>query len=608
MKKKAITRKIIGLFAAVCMLVSMLPAFAVQAYEGFEPSPTRVIMQDGTVIDLLAPQTLAEGIMPASINFEGIFPSPTTPITVGEGTASDPFVIFTAGQLAYLSERVFVGDSRYISAHYVLANDIDLSEYGANWNDGRGWIPIGMFGGGMAQPRAFRGTFDGNNHTITGLFMDYSSSGSLGDTSIAAFGLFGAVHDVVIQNLRIEGATIILSGGWVGGLAGLLCGEVNNVHFEGAIRGDMSMSSLGGAIGGIVGILGNGGSGVIHDSHSRGMIASNVHAAGGGIAGAIADANSSITDSSSTASVTGGFVAGGIIGTGNWNLIGRVENNLALNPFVQGRSSAGRIKGGYTYRSEEGTLALSNNRAYINMHTNGGIPFHYPPEIHNVHDGLNGQDISGVIIQVGTAIGAPGEAVDVPVSLLNNPGMAGFNLTLGFDSYYLTPLYITANDDLGGSVFVYNLNENNDDTLSVVWASVYDVHTEELFTIRFQINAHVAVPEGEDVLTPVPISVIDLLTEIRTEVDPIERNGYVVITHGDLLWGDVNVDGVVDHRDVLALAQFLAGLPDSEPRDLGLKLADVDRNDRVNIGDLILIAQYVADWDGSRGVVLGIPQ
>ncbi|MDR2889717.1 MAG: hypothetical protein LBV33_07760, partial [Lachnospiraceae bacterium] len=60
----------------------------------------------------------------------------------GSGTEADPYVIVSASQLAYLAEVVNAGDENYFDKHYILGADIDLSDYGRDWNDGKGWIPI----------------------------------------------------------------------------------------------------------------------------------------------------------------------------------------------------------------------------------------------------------------------------------------------------------------------------------------------------------------------------------------------------------------------------------------------------------------------------------
>ncbi len=71
----------------------------------------------------------------------------------------------------------------------VLANGIDLGGYA--------WTPISM-STDLANGKTFRGTFDGQGHTITGLYVKEN----------AVAGLFGYVYAATIKNVTIEGANL----------------------------------------------------------------------------------------------------------------------------------------------------------------------------------------------------------------------------------------------------------------------------------------------------------------------------------------------------------------------------------------------------------------
>jgi len=311
---------------------------------------------------------------------------------------------------------------------------------------------------------------------------------------------------------------------------------------------------------------------------------------------------------------------GGIVGTIR---VGSISNSFALNPFVESTVSpwvtdmpnVGRIVGNIRHDAALGSPAtLQNNYACANMNTNGGTPFPTPAEIYNVHNNRNGADIIGeTAIVVGTVMGEAGERVRVPVTLQNSDPIAGFNLTLSFDSNLVSPAEISINSVLreAGSVLAYNINQNNDNTISVVWGSPVEENLNtRLFYIDFVIRDDIYFGANSEIISHVPITVVDMMTETRTDIIPREDNGRIIINDSEngMLWGDVNYNGVVDVADLVLLAQHLAGDPEADVCETGLILADVDRNERINIGDLILIAQYLADSDGSNGVVLGIPQ
>ena len=57
--------------------------------------------------------------------------------------------------------------------------------------------------------------------------------------------------------------------------------------------------------------------------------------------------------------------------------------------------------------------------------------------------------------------------------------------------------------------------------------------------------------------------------------------------------GDLDGDGVVELKDVTALARALAGWGNAGEVDL-----DFNNDDVVNLKDLIILARFVAGWEG----------
>lgn len=109
------------------------------------------------------------------------------------GGADTPFQIASAVQLAELAQYVNAGDATFVSAHYVLTDDVNLSAYG-------NWTPIGT----IKQP--FAGVFDGQNHVVTGLKIDRSQG--------VYQGLFGCVNSrdanrkAQVKNVIVKDAQI----------------------------------------------------------------------------------------------------------------------------------------------------------------------------------------------------------------------------------------------------------------------------------------------------------------------------------------------------------------------------------------------------------------
>lgn len=94
----------------------------------------------------------------------------------GTGTIEDPFLIDKAEDFS----KIFTNED-YLSAHYKLINDLDFSSI-TNWNIGN-----------ITNYQAFKGSLDGNNHTISGL---------KGDSNLPS--LFYSLNNATIKNLIFE--------------------------------------------------------------------------------------------------------------------------------------------------------------------------------------------------------------------------------------------------------------------------------------------------------------------------------------------------------------------------------------------------------------------
>ena len=122
----------------------------------------------------------------------------------GSGTGNDPYIISDASELRKLSDdcasgMTYRGEYFKMTAditinHNVLLPNGDLNGDGSNLEC---WIPIGM-----DQDHPFCGTFDGNGHTISGLYV-------LSSNKIIASGLFswlaGTVQSLTIKDSHISG-------------------------------------------------------------------------------------------------------------------------------------------------------------------------------------------------------------------------------------------------------------------------------------------------------------------------------------------------------------------------------------------------------------------
>jgi len=210
----------------------------------------------------------------------------------GSGTENDPYLIETKEQLNNVREDV--------KAHYSLIADIefvasDYAEGGCLYDvNGRGWIAIG------SSTKPFTGTFNGNNHTISGL---------RGSTGLFAFNK-GTIIDTHVVDCNFNSSSIYNT--YAGGIAARNWGKIEHCSASGSVSAYVaegaSMSTTV-AAGGIVGI--NFTYGSVRRSFSSCTVTSNDSA--GGIVGD--KDGGTISNCFNTGTVTADN-AGGIVGTG----------------------------------------------------------------------------------------------------------------------------------------------------------------------------------------------------------------------------------------------------------------------------------------------------
>ena len=197
------------------------------------------------------------------------------------------------------------------------------------------WTPIGT-----SFSNSYTGTFDGGNHTITGLTVTTS------DQYAGLFGyLSGTVKDVTLKDVKIESNNEISD---VGGVAGQSYGNIENC----SVSGSVSVSGTNSIAGGVVGYQ-TGGS--ITGCSSSATV--NAGGVAGGVVG-LADGGATLTACYATGNVTiessgtGSYFAGGVVGI---NTVSTLKACYAWGS-VTGSGSGTLYVGGVTGSNDLGTL------------------------------------------------------------------------------------------------------------------------------------------------------------------------------------------------------------------------------------------------------------
>jgi len=205
---------------------------AVKAYdwanqtEGDFTQSDKVFISGGTFSSEVDKSLCADGFIPTK-NADG---------TYGVKEGADGYVedengnvtISTAEGLFYFAKKANAGNN-FAGKTVKLANDIDLNN--------EKWTPIGIYD---KANTLFKGTFDGQNHAVTGLKVEESRKNGVG--------FFGKVYTGTIKNLTVEGSVSASNCNYVGGIVGHGYATITNCTFKGTVGNNNSMQ-----VGGIAG-------------------------------------------------------------------------------------------------------------------------------------------------------------------------------------------------------------------------------------------------------------------------------------------------------------------------------------------------------------------
>ena len=247
-------------------------------------------------------------------------------------------------------------DRDALSYNYVLKNDIDAS----GLVDAEGNITYNTIGSG---DESFRGTFDGNGHTIVGLQANGGLFGKLGS---------GAV----VKNINITSS--VFTGNNIGDSVGAVAAENNGGSISGISGYGNTIKGSGGYIGGLVGKNYGG----ISNSNDQSTVIAGAGTVAGGIAGVngTADKGGTIDNVQSNSAVTTGVLAkdqyasnlGGIVGK-NEMLLNKYNINNVSAHGITGKTGNTKTSGGIV-GTNEGRISNAYNESIIHGSENiGGV-------------------------------------------------------------------------------------------------------------------------------------------------------------------------------------------------------------------------------------------
>ena len=270
----------------------------------------------------------------------------------GDGTENNPYQIESLDDLRWLSKN----ESEW-SKYFKQTAHIDASKTD-QWNDSstdsslyEGFSPIGN------STTAFKGTYNGQNFTISGLTINRPNQEYVG--------LFGYAYTASISNLRLINA-LVRGKKYVGTLIGATYkANLSNLHATGGSTGDI-------VTGGLIGLLYN--YSTLEKASFSGEVKGNTgdssdYYATGGLLGKI-QYISSVSKAWSDGNVTGNYMVGGFVGQ---NSFSSLTNNYAhANATADYHVVGGFIGWNQTDSDTNGPVSnFSTGKVVLNNSTSG---------------------------------------------------------------------------------------------------------------------------------------------------------------------------------------------------------------------------------------------
>ncbi|WP_347026900.1 GLUG motif-containing protein, partial [Bacteroides ovatus] len=296
----------------------------------------------------------------------GVEEEQLTSFSGGDGTVSNPYQITNAIELNEVRNKPF--------AHFKLMNDIDLSDWITANSPTVGWIPLGN------AETPFSGTFDGNGHVISGLWINLPDNNDIG-----LFGRICGTSDIVIEKLGvIIGSKGIIGKNNVGGIIGYISNSNSsfpNVVLQAVyVLGNISgIDAIGGIVGRSIGNL------TLANAYAGGGTVHGTKRVGGIVAVVEQNTKTSITNSYVTNNIEtsttseNDILAAGILSSAGGSatdalsapvtIVGCLSANTKII-CPEENSRSGRIIGWYKFAD----AVNLNNIGYENTLINGSIP------------------------------------------------------------------------------------------------------------------------------------------------------------------------------------------------------------------------------------------
>lgn len=180
----------------------------------------------------------------------------------------------------------------------------------------------------------------------------------------------------------------------------------------------------------------------------------------------------------------------------------------------------------------------------------------------------------------------PGETVEVPVSIKNNPGLTNLSLVFGYDSSNLTLVSATNGDVFANTE--YSADTREDGNCKFTWLSKsLNEKDGTLLTLTFKAGDNA----GKEKIT---MTIEEASAPSEEEQPFATQDGTVQNVGNNAYYGDINGDGEADFADAVMLIRYDIGL--LTLTDSQKKFGDVNGDGEVDFADAIRIMRFDAGF------------
>ena len=268
----------------------------------------------------------------------------TEPAKNGQGV----YLISSPDELMWFDKNAKMTDSAKLLADITINEDVSGSDATSQKYK---WTPIGT------DSSKYTGTFDGNGHTISGLYINSTAANT---------GMFGRIgSSAVVKNLTLADSVIRSTKNYTGAITGYIddAASVTNCHTKNSVQVSAAVYT-----GGITGYQDDTSTLTRCSNAAEVTGANNV----GGISGYNwSKSSASLTDSYNRGSVSGSNLVGGICAQ---IYIGGTVSDVYNLGTVQATGTAGTpTAGGITGVFRWGTIKSAYNAGIVKATAKGGV-------------------------------------------------------------------------------------------------------------------------------------------------------------------------------------------------------------------------------------------